>query len=361
MSDKEILKSFEQNTRYTSKRYETQLLWKEDNKELNSNYEIAKCRLFGLNKTLEKNKELFLKYDDIVRENLRDGIAERVEMNLDQNINTGYFLPHHAVAHEQTDSTKVRIVFDASSKDYTKLHFVNRAFLEVGIAKEDREFLKFLWIKKEGPNLDLSTHNIETLRYKRVMFGVNCSPFLLAAIIRLHLEKYEKEYAKACEMLNELYVDDLINGTSDITEDIQLSNEMIYILSEASVNLRRWATHSPILNEAWKRANVDCGETSEELGVPLKILGIIWNNKNDNLTFDIKQFEKLRNFAIVTRRIILSTQGMLFDPIGITNSFTARMKLLLQTIWELGIPWDECVPSEIKATFIEWLNEIEVQ
>ncbi|GBN01044.1 hypothetical protein AVEN_261624-1 [Araneus ventricosus] len=391
MSDKEILKSFEQNTTYTNKRYETRLLWKEDSKELNSNYEIAKRRLFSLNKTLEKNKELFLKYDNIIREHLRDGIVERVEMNLDQNINTGYFLPHHAVVREQKDSTKVRIVFDASSKSKGALSLndclesgpnlnpdllkiilrfrlhkiafcadIQRAFLEVGIAKEDREFLKFLWIKKEGPNLDLSTHNIETLRYKRVTFGVKCSPFLLAAIIRLHLEKYEKKYAKACEMLNELYVDDLINGTSDITEAIQLSSEMIYILSEASMNLRRWATNSPILNEVWKRANVDCRETSEELGVPLKILGIIWDNINDNLTFDIKQFEKLRNLEVVTKRIILSTQGMLFDPIGIMNPFTVRMKLLLQTIWELGIPWDECVPSEIKATFIEWLNEIEV-
>ncbi|GBM58857.1 hypothetical protein AVEN_87150-1 [Araneus ventricosus] len=392
MSDKEILKSFEQNTTYTNKRYETRLLWKEDSKELNSNYEIAKRRLFSLNKTLEKNKELFLKYDDIIREHLRDGIVERVEMNLDRNINTGYFLPHHAVVREQKDSTKVRIVFDASSKskgalslndclesgpnlnpDLLKiilrfrLHKIafcadtQRAFLEVGIAKEDREFLKFLWIKKEGPNLDLSTHDIETLRYKRVTFGVKCSPFLLAAIIRLHLEKYEKKYAKACEMLNELYVDDLINGTSDITEAIQLSSEMIYILSEASMNLRRWATNSPILNEAWKRANVDCLETSENLGVPLKILGIISDNMNDNLTFDIKQFEKLRNLEVVTKRIILSTYlFMLFDPIGIMNPFTVRMKLLLQTIWELGIPWDECVPSEIKATFIEWLNEIEV-
>ncbi|GBM59352.1 hypothetical protein AVEN_17395-1 [Araneus ventricosus] len=161
-------------------------------------------------------------------------------------------------------------------------------------------------------------------------------------------------------MLNELHVDDLINGTSDIREAIQLSNEMIYILSEASMNLRRWATNSPVLNEAWKRANVDCRETSEELGVPLKILGIIWNNMNDNLTFDIRQFEKLRNLVIVTKRIILSTHGMLLDPIGIMNPFIVRMKLLLQTIWELGIPWDECVPSEIKATFIVWLNEIEV-
>ncbi|GBL76174.1 hypothetical protein AVEN_30366-1 [Araneus ventricosus] len=126
------------------------------------------------------------------------------------------------------------------------------------------------------------------------------------------------------------------------------------------MNLRRWATNSPIINEAWKRANVDCRETSEELGVSLKILEIIWDNMNDNLTFDIKQFEKLRNLVIVTKRIILSTHGMLFDHITIMNPFTVRMKLLLQTIWELRIPWDEYVPSEIKVTFIEWLNEIEV-
>ncbi|GFR06844.1 DUF1758 domain-containing protein [Trichonephila clavata] len=34
LSDKELLKSFEQNTVYTNKRYETRLLWKEDSREL---------------------------------------------------------------------------------------------------------------------------------------------------------------------------------------------------------------------------------------------------------------------------------------------------------------------------------------
>ncbi|GBN37741.1 hypothetical protein AVEN_155459-1 [Araneus ventricosus] len=92
------------------------------------------------------------------------------------------------------------------------------------------------------------------------------------------------EYKNSLELLKELYVDDLTNGTSDNTEAIKLSTEMIYILSEASMNLRRWATNSPNLNEIWKSANVDCRETSEELGVPLKILGIIWDNRNDNLT-----------------------------------------------------------------------------
>ncbi|GFW58301.1 integrase catalytic domain-containing protein [Trichonephila clavipes] len=159
------------NTVYTNKRYETRLLWKEDSWELKSNYEIAKHRLLGLSKTFEKNEELYLKYDGIIKEHLRDGIIERVNMSLDKNINTGYFLPHHAVVREQKDSTKVRIVFDASSKgkgalslndclesgpnlnpDLLKiiLRFrlhkiafcadIQRAFLEIEIVEEDRQF-----------------------------------------------------------------------------------------------------------------------------------------------------------------------------------------------------------------------------
>nr|XP_042908116.1 uncharacterized protein LOC122271313 [Parasteatoda tepidariorum] len=205
-SDKEILESFEQNTTYSNKIYETRLLWRADNRELNSNYEIAKHRLFSLNKTFERNKGLYLKYDEIINEHIREGIVERVEMDLDKNINTGYFLPHHAVVREQKDSTKVRVVFDGSSKGKGELSLndcldcdpnlnpdllkiilrfrlhkiaicadIQRAYLEVGIAEQDREFLKFLWIKEKGPNLDLSNHNIQTLRYKRVTFGVKCS------------------------------------------------------------------------------------------------------------------------------------------------------------------------------------------
>ncbi|GFS73544.1 DUF1758 domain-containing protein [Trichonephila clavipes] len=142
-------------------------------------------------------------------------------------------------------------------------------------------------------------------------FGVKCSPFLLAAVIRLLVEKYINRYKRACEMLNKIYVEDLINSTSDTTEALQLGEEMIHILSEAVMNLHRWATNSTTLHEAWKRANINCNyrETSEESGVPLKILGIIRDNVNDNLNFDIKQFEKLNNLVKVTKRVILSACG----------------------------------------------------
>ncbi|GFW80436.1 legumain [Trichonephila clavipes] len=55
-------------------------------------------------------------------------------------------------------------------------------------------------------------------------------------------------------MLNELYVDGLINSTSDTTEALQLSKEMIHILSEAGMNLRKWATNSTTQFEKLKNS-----------------------------------------------------------------------------------------------------------
>ncbi|GFU35578.1 DUF1758 domain-containing protein [Trichonephila clavipes] len=155
-SDKEILKSFEQNTVYRNKRYETRFLWKEDSRELKSNYEIAKRRSLGLSKTFEKNEELYLKYDEIIKEHLRDGIIERVNMNLDKNINTGCFL--HAVVRNK------RIVQRYSGR-----------FLRNRNRRGRWASFKIFMDKERGPNLDLSTHNVETFRYPRVTFGVQYS------------------------------------------------------------------------------------------------------------------------------------------------------------------------------------------
>ncbi|GFR22571.1 integrase_H2C2 domain-containing protein [Trichonephila clavata] len=311
-------------------------------------------------------------------------------MNLNQNINTWYFLPHHTVVSEQKDSTNVRIDFDASSKgkgalslndclesgpnlnpDLLKiiLRFrlhkiafcadIQRAFLEIEIVEEDRQLLKFLCIMKGGPNLDLRTHNVETFHYTRVTFGVKCSSFLLAAVIKLHLEKYVS--TKAYEMLIELYVDDLINSTFDITEALQLIEDMIHKLSEGwGVNFVRMGYKFYYFTRGYESANMDCWETSEESDVPLKVHEIIWDNVNDNLNIDIKELEKLNKLVKITKRVILSTCGMFFDPIGIMSPFNIRMKLLLQIMWVLGISWDKCVRRDIKATFLEWIKEIEI-
>lgn len=66
---------------------------------------------------------------------------------------------------------------------------IEKAFLNVSVAKEDRDVLRFLWfddVKKEYPE-------IIVLRFARVVFGVSSSPFLLNATVKHHVERYGEE------------------------------------------------------------------------------------------------------------------------------------------------------------------------
>ena len=58
---------------------------------------------------------------------------------------------------------------------------IRKAFQMIEVEEEDRNFLKFLWW--EDPEQKI----IQEFRHKRVVFGVNCSPFLLAAVLEHHL------------------------------------------------------------------------------------------------------------------------------------------------------------------------------
>ena len=58
---------------------------------------------------------------------------------------------------------------------------IKRAFLQVSVAKEDRGFLRFLWLNVEG--------DLRIYRHARVAFGVTSSPFLLGAVVDFYLKR----------------------------------------------------------------------------------------------------------------------------------------------------------------------------
>lgn len=65
---------------------------------------------------------------------------------------------------------------------------VEKAFLMVGMAEEDRDVLRFLWVD----DVDKVSPEIVVLRFTRVVFGVSSSPFLLNATIKHHIEQYKQ-------------------------------------------------------------------------------------------------------------------------------------------------------------------------
>ena len=186
-------------------RYEVKFSIKDNLIELlPDKYLLATHRLKGLRTRLWKDNGLMIQYNNIFKDYLHNGIIERVDTPVD-NKELAHYLPHHPVVREDKETTKVHVVFDASSKMKTQrslndalpsspcllpflqeilLRFrigkiglvadIKQAFLQISINKEHCELVRFLWyedIYKENPEL-------VTLRDYRVVFGLPCSPFL---------------------------------------------------------------------------------------------------------------------------------------------------------------------------------------
>ena len=64
---------------------------------------------------MSKQAELLEKYDNIIKEQEEQGIVEPVPEKPDGD--RIHYIPHHCVVRDQAESTKVRIVYDASAKE----------------------------------------------------------------------------------------------------------------------------------------------------------------------------------------------------------------------------------------------------
>ena len=76
---------------------------------------------------------------------------------------------------------------------------LQKAFLQVGLKEDDRDAFRFLF----------NINGIEEhLRFTRVPFGVEASPFMLGATLQHHFDRQPKEYEHTVESLKEnTYVD----------------------------------------------------------------------------------------------------------------------------------------------------------
>ena len=97
---------------------------------------------------------------------------------------------------------------------------IKAAFLNIRIVEEDRDLLRFLWIG----NIEENEPEVTVKRFTSVVFGLNCSPFLLGATIKYHVKKYfNRDFNSEIvdHFLQDLYTEDSISGTqTEVTYSI---------------------------------------------------------------------------------------------------------------------------------------------
>ncbi|GIY29047.1 hypothetical protein CDAR_547051 [Caerostris darwini] len=319
-----------------------------------------------------------------MKEQLMEVIKYKKEHNIIQECDEnekGYFMPFRAVVRKDKLSTQVRMMFNCSSCAKGNLSLndcldqgpnlnpsvldiilgfqkfkigfcgdIEKAFLMIGIAEDDKKYLKFLWYP------DDDNEDFKVMQMNLVVFGCNCSPFLLSATIKYHIGKYSETNKNCFEMLNgSLYVDDLCHGADDVESAFNLSSDAVSILSDASFNLRKLHTNSKQLHDLWIQNGL-CEENSFEKDNKLKVLGLVWNLEEDMLRVDVTSLLESLKFLENTKRSVLSTVVM-FDPVGFLPPFVVRIKRLMQEIWERGLYWDSKLPEDLES---KWCAEIEV-
>ncbi|KAH9375562.1 hypothetical protein HPB48_002547 [Haemaphysalis longicornis] len=115
--DRAAVEQFESDVRKNGARYEVPLMIQEPGLDASAdNYRLAEQRLRVQMRRFRDQPELLSQYDNAIRTYFNDGHAERVpEHDGDQCSTTKYYMPHHGVVRRDAVTTKLRVVFVASS------------------------------------------------------------------------------------------------------------------------------------------------------------------------------------------------------------------------------------------------------
>ena len=376
---------------FDGQRYSVGLPWKAGHGPIPLKYGTSLTRLKSQLNKLHANPDVLEQYNSVIIDQLDKGIIEVVPEG-DKATKVSY-LPHQPVVREQVETTKVRVVYDASCKDRTTKTSLNDC-LHVGpalnplmfdilirfrehpvvlISDIEKAFLNIEVHSEDRDCLHVANPDIITYRFKRVVFGVNSSPFLLNAVLRHHLEKYREIDPQFVDYLTQsFFVDDFVTSCRDSEEAYCLYEKAKVRMLEGGFKLRKWKTNadelslkisdreneSPLLNE--DNMEIDPAKTNpaSESDSTNKVLGLVWDKSADSLLFTFKKVLEHCHNTVPTKRVILSTLATLFDPLGLISPLAVPAKILFQDLCLTKLEWDETIPEDQISRWEEWIQSI---
>ena len=101
-----------------------------------------------------------------------------------------------------------------------------------------------------------------------------------------------------------------------------------------NVNFRKFQSNSTYLEA------LDNGYENDIAQENVRVLGILWNKKSDEIIFNFEQHLKLTK-NISTKTDLLSFYALIYDPLGLLNQFVSRLKVLFQKVCVQKLLWEE--------------------
>lgn len=366
-------------SRSASGRYIVRLPFKPNFVPLGESIRPAMVRLFSIEKRFDRDAIFKKTYTDFMNEYL---ICDHLEEIPDHEVSVkpACYMPHHAVVKADSLTTKLRVVFDGSSKSssgvslnetllvgptiqsdlftsilrYRTHQFafvtdIEKMYRQIEVHPDDRNFQRIIW-------RDSKSDPIKHYRLKTVTYGTACAPFLATrALNQLAIDNSKQFPAASAVIKRDFYVDDLMSGSNTLEDALILQMDVIKILESGGFKLRKWAAnHVDLLShlpETHRQMEiVDMSDT-----ITIKTLGLYWLPNSDLFSFQVKfpvQESK------ITKRVILSEASKLFDPLGWLAPSIVQAKILFQQLWLCNLLWDDVVPPKVAEQWIIFRSQL---
>lgn len=145
------------------------------------------------------------------------------------------------------------------------------------------------------------------------------------------------------------YVDDLNTSVQSIAMGMQLYQKIKSRFLEASLNVRKWHSNSVELQKYFNECEGSIDHKEE-----LKVLGILWRKKHDQLIISMDDLLSKNDLqAVPTKRTILSAIASIYDPLGFLQPIVIKFMILFQRICLSDAKWDDKISDNLEQ---KWFN-----
>ena len=236
-----------------------------------------------------------MKYHTAIQEHIREGYVQKPERPL---IEEGWCLQHHPVISD-TKTTKVRIGYNSAAKvngislndllekgftllndltgkllrfrkfKYAVARNISKMFLQNLLHPNDPILHRLR--RREDPQC-----NPKTYQFKTVISDDAASPFPACYVIKRVLEDHKTNNDVYIALNWNLYIDDLLHNSTDITTAEGIVKGTCEILLKGGFLMRSWISNdSQILEDVTEEKRKDPQKLGEEWH---KILGLNWDS-----------------------------------------------------------------------------------
>ena len=118
---------------------------------------------------------------------------------------------------------------------------------------------------------------------------------------------------------------------------------------DASFNVRKWKTNSLELQNYIDKMERSISPSSEiQNKDKTKMSGIKWDTINDYLIYSFEDLVESFKSVLPTKRSILGLTAKFYDPVGLIQPVSIKLKLLFQEVCLANVDLDSKITGQLK-------------